>query len=231
MEPSSSNNGAPSGLSLSEGLVRTLRHEIGDFLQTVYSSAAILQARLPSSSNLERTVVANLRARAEACKHLLDTVHDIVFPITLALEPVALAEVADRLIVDAVARYPHLDIRTEGTDVPTIRGDAQRLVQVGNWLLENACQCAHSQVRFRTAVRPGRQEVTWLVTDDGPAVSADQMEHLFDTFTTSRRGTLALGLGPVRKVVELHGGRVEPTNSGEHGFSVLVVLPVEPPEM
>jgi nitrogen-specific signal transduction histidine kinase len=230
MEPSSSDNGVPPGLSLPEGLVRTLRHEIGDFLQTVYSSAAILQARLPSSSNLERTVVANLRARAEACKHLLDTVHDVVFPITLTPETVMLADVAARLVADAVVRYPHLDIRAEAERVPAIRGDGSRLVQAGNWLLENACQSARSQVRFRTVAGPAPRQVSWIVTDDGPAVAAEQVEHLFDTFITSRRGTLALGLGPVRKIVTLHGGRVEAT-SGEGGFSVRVILPEEPPEL
>ena len=30
-----------------EALARTLRHEIGDFLQKVYASVAILQTRLP----------------------------------------------------------------------------------------------------------------------------------------------------------------------------------------
>jgi signal transduction histidine kinase len=230
MDTSASNNGAPGVPSLPEGLVRTLRHEIGDFLQTVYSSAAILQARLPTSSNLERTVVANLRARAEACKHLLDTIHDVVFPITLTLEPMSAVEVAARLVAEAAARYPHLDIRAEADTVPPIRGDAQRLTQVGNVLLENACQSAQSEVHFRTVSVPGRPEIAWVVSDDGPAVSDEQRDRLFDTFSTTRRGTLGLGLGPVNKVVMLHGGRVEVANPTEGGFSVQVVLPINPPE-
>ena len=44
------------------------------------------------------------------------------------------------------------------------------------------------------------------------------------------RGTLGLGLGPVSKVVMLHGGRVEAANPGEGGFTVHVVLPIDPPE-
>jgi signal transduction histidine kinase len=224
-----SSNGVPAGPNLSENLVRTLRHEIGDFLQTVYSSAAILQARLPTSSNLERTVVANLRARAEACKHLLDTIHDVVFPITLSLESLTLADLSARLVAEATARFPHLEIRAEAEPVPTIRGDSARLVQVGNALLENACQSARSKVEFRTAAVPGRPEVAWIVTDDGPSVPDDQLDQMFDTFSTSRRGTLGLGLGPVNKIVMLHGGRVEAANT-EGGFRVRAVLPVEPPE-
>lgn len=213
--------------SLVEGIVRTLRHEIGDFLQTVYSTAAILQARLPAGPSLERNVVTNLRARAEVCKHLLDTVHDVVFPISLSIESVQPAEVATQLATRLSARYPHLDLRDEADENPTIQADPQRLLLVGNWLVENACQSAASVVRIHTASGPAPGEVTWTVSDDGPGLSPEQMAHLFDTFTLSRRGTLGLGLGPVRKVVDQHGGRVEAANRPGGGLLVRVVLPTE----
>lgn len=224
----SSANGPPPPLA--EGLVRTLRHEIGDFLQSVYSSVAILQARLPASASLERTIVANLRTRAETCKHLLDTVHDVVFPVTLAHELVRLPQLAAELAAQAAARYAHLDVRAEAEEVPPVQGDAARLQQVGSWLLENACHAAKSRVRLRTVAGPGPGEVSWLVSDDGPALAPEQKERLFDTFTTTRRGTLGLGLGAVRKVVTLHGGRVEADNGPEGGVVVHVTLLAEAPE-
>jgi signal transduction histidine kinase len=143
---------------------------------------------------------------------------------------VNLAELAAQLVTEASARYPHLDIRVEAAELASIRGDAQRLLLVGNRLLENACQAARSQVRMHLAAAPTRNAIEWTVTDDGPALSEDLLERLFDTFTTSRRGTLGLGLGPVRKVVLLHGGHVEAENRPEGGLSVRVMLPREPPQ-
>jgi signal transduction histidine kinase len=226
---SAANNESPEP-HLAEHLVRTLRHEIGDFLQTVYSTAAILQARLPAGQGLERTIVANLLARAEVCKHLLDTVHDIVLPLPLAPESVRLADLAKKLAVAAAARYPHLDVRAETEETRPLQGDGQRLLLVGNWLLENACQSATGQVRIRTVAGPGPDEVSWIVTDDGPGLSAEQLGHLFDTFTLSRRGTLGLGLGAVRRMVQQHGGQVEAAEQPTGGLTVRVVLPREQPE-
>src|SRR5262245_1200892 len=69
--------------NLPEALARTLRHEVGDLLQTVYATVAILQERLPRDWSLERRVLTDLRGRAEVCKNLLDNVHDLVCPVSL----------------------------------------------------------------------------------------------------------------------------------------------------
>jgi hypothetical protein len=53
---------------LVETIARTLRHDVGDLLQTVYSTAGIHQTRLPRDQNLERRLLADPRTRAETCK-------------------------------------------------------------------------------------------------------------------------------------------------------------------
>jgi len=222
-------NGPGADPDLAQGLVRTLRHEVGDFLQTVYSTVAILQNRLPAPMTLERTVVANLRSRAETCKHLLDLLHDFVCPVTLTLLPMHPAELAAKLTAAAAARHPHLDIRAEAAESPEIRADPQRLQHIASCLLDNACQSAAKEVRFHTRPGPVAGEVEWLVCDDGPGVAPDQMAHLFDVFSTARRGTLGLGLGAVRKLVALHGGRAWAENPASGGLHVHVLLPHAPP--
>lgn len=212
-----------------EGLTRTLRHEIGDFLQTVYSTAAILQGRLPESMALERTVVKNLRERAETCRHLLDTLHDLVLPVVLAPAPMHPAELAAKLTNTAAARYPHLTLRAEADGSPEVQADPQRLMHMGMSLLDHACQSAASEVLFRTKSGPAPGDMHWIVSDDGAAVPPELLPHLFDAFSTSRRGTLGLGLGAVHKLATLHGGRVWAENPSRGGLAVHVVLPRHPP--
>ena len=79
--------GQRSNRTLPEALVRTIRHEVGDHLQTVYAAVAILQKRLPAEAAVERRVLADLRSRAEECKRLLDDVSDLVSPLSLSVEP------------------------------------------------------------------------------------------------------------------------------------------------
>lgn len=219
---------AAAGPSLPEVVVRTLRHEVGDLLQTVYATAAILQERLPADWSLERRIVADLRTRGEACKNLLDTVHDLVCPMTLAAEPVNLTEVAAALVGTASGRYPQLRLHAEGTAAADVTGDPKRLAQMGNLLLSHACGRAQKQVWFRT--QPGPGEVQWTVTDDGPPLPAEQLDRLFTPFTTTRHSFPTLAVALAQKIAALHGGQVRAANRPEGGFRVQVTLPMPRPK-
>src|SRR5690349_2735471 len=99
-------SGQTSARSLPEALARTLRHEVGDLLQTIYAAVAILQKRLPAEATVERRVLGDLRGRAEGCKRLLDNVSDLVSPLTLSIEDVDLTQVAAALVTAVRPRYP-----------------------------------------------------------------------------------------------------------------------------
>src|SRR5260370_23184116 len=81
-------------LSLSEALVRTMRHEMGDLLQKVYASIAILKDRLPPEREMERGVLNRLWSRSETCRRNLDAAHDFICPMSLDYQPVDLAQIA-----------------------------------------------------------------------------------------------------------------------------------------
>ena len=216
---------SPAARSLPEALVRFLRHEVGDLLQTIYATVAILQKRLPAEWNLERRILGDMRSRAEACKELLDTVHDFACPVSLALDQVDVAELTALLVDAAGAHYPQLNVKAEVAGALPLLADERRLAQVGNCLLDNACQAARQQVWFRAGKDPANGDVEWTVTDDGPGVPAEEMEHIFKPFFTTRHGHAGLGLALAQKMVLLHGGRIVAENVPEGGFRVRVVLP------
>lgn len=210
---------------LPEYLVRAIRHDVGDFLQTVYSAVALLQHRLPAEYAMERTILANLRVRAGSCKELLDTLHDFVCSPGLQYGPVQLAELTEELIKVARVRNTHLQIRLEAEGSYPLNADGPRLSHAGNLMLANACQAARREVVFRVARGASANEVEWTVRDDGPNLTAEQLETVFRPFPISRRGTLEVGLAPARQIVLLHGGRMTASNLPGNGFQVQVYLP------
>ena len=68
-------------------------------------------------------------------------------------------------------------------------------------------------------------ECELAVSDDGPGMAADQLEHIFERFTrgdaglTQHVGGTGLGLAISKSLVELHGGTIaaESTPAGLHG--------------
>src|SRR5438093_6143915 len=93
--------GKPAPGNMPELITRTLRHEVGDLLQTLYATVAILQRRLPADWIQERRVLSDLRARAESCKNLLDIAHDYACTLGLSYAEVDLRELTARLVAAA----------------------------------------------------------------------------------------------------------------------------------
>ena len=208
-------------------LLRLLRHELGGFLQTVYSTVAVLQRKLPSEWDAEHAMVDNLKCQAEECKVLLDTVHDSVFPTApLTWEPVDLGPLTHMLAARARRRYAHLDVNADAPETPSlVMGDREQIMRLGSLLLTSACATARRRVEIRTLPHAEAKEVEWLVTGDDGWLPADGDPDPLASLVLSRRGHLELGLAPARHVVDAHGGRIAVRRMPGGGQSVSVILP------
>lgn len=214
--------------TFSEALTRILRHEVGDLLQSVYATVAILQKRLPPEMELERRLLADLRTRAEGCRDLLDAVHDYACPLLLSPEPVDPGEVAEKLVAEAKARFGQLSVRAQVERGPTIQADVRRLEQLGRAILRNACESARQNVLFQSSPGP-RGGVTWTISDDGPGLPPEELARIGTPFRNTQHGHIGLGIALARKLLLLHGGEFTAANRPEGGLRVQMRLPSNPP--
>jgi signal transduction histidine kinase len=213
--------------NLAEMVVRTLRHEVGDLLQSVYSAVAILQERLPRGPTLERTILADLRGRAEICKNELDAAHDLICPLHLNLDEVDVGEVASSIAASFSLRFPALQVVCETVRPLKVQADAQRLTQAGNLLMMSLCQAARSRVDVNARWREGGGAVEWSFRHDGSPPGADQMSWLSAPFRTTRHARFGLGLAFAARILELHGGQMKASVSPEGGFQIVLDLPCD----
>jgi len=126
-------------------------------------------------------------------------------------------------------------------DVPKLSrrvlGDHVRLTQVVTNLLNNAAKYTpdHGHIHLSVGVDAARDRLVLQVRDDGRGITQDMLPRIFDIFIQSRdelgraSDGLGIGLNLVRRIVELHGGRVLAASAGlGSGSEFTVELPLVP---
>ncbi len=143
--------------------------------------------------------------------------------------PPLLAEVVEEQRAVAGDREHRLDLDVSGTLGP-VRGHRRLLREAVANLVGNAVKYTpdggHILVRGRSAGGVVRVEVR----DDGPGIPAGEVDRLFDDFVRQRpsRGSgTGLGLSIVRRVADLHGGRVTVRTAPGSGSRFAIELPTE----
>ena len=149
-------------------------------------------------------------------------------------EDVAMAAVAREAVALAAGRLEEKGIVVEiPEDLPTVRADRLRVVELVQNLVENA-------IRFMGDSSDPRLVFGWRDRADGPVVfvrdtgiGIEPAHHetvfgLFDKLDPATDGT-GVGLALARRIVEVHGGRIWIESPGHgHGTTVCFTLPAAP---
>ena len=112
---------------------------------------------------------------------------------------------------------------------PFVRGDRVQLQQVFANLAINAIQAMADHGERLLIIRTAQVEPKTIyaeVEDTGPGISARQLHHLFQSFFTTKKAGMGVGLAICRSIVESHGGRLGATNlPGGRGARFHFTLP------
>ncbi len=113
-----------------------------------------------------------------------------------------------------------------------VLADRDALLLVFNNLIENAIKYTPEGGSVRVRVGGDAMYVTFRVKDDGIGMSAEDRGKVFDEFYRARNAHTAnipgtgLGLSLVKRITELHQGKVEVISEPEKGSEFTVSLPV-----
>jgi len=218
-------------------LIRNLAHEIKNPLGGLRGSAQLLereldQLRLPGARSGElREYTQVIIKEADRLQRLMDRM--LTPHRTPHLEPLGIHEVLERVRSLIKAEFAIEIQRDYDPSIPEIVGDREQLIQAVLNIARNAAQSGAKGITFRTrAVRQitilrqrHRLALELQVVDDGPGVSEEIQDRIFNPLVSGREGGTGLGLSLAQTFVQYHQGVIEfESRPGRTIFRILLPL-------
>ncbi|MBN8639489.1 MAG: GAF domain-containing protein [Anaerolineae bacterium] len=213
--------------------VSFVAHELKNPLTSIRGySDVLLTGRGGSLNDMQRNFLATIRANAERMNTIVSDLNDVTKLQTNNMQ-ITLSAISPRNVVTETLRPLQKQIEDKGQnlvvdvpdEIPLIRGDQNRLIQVLTNLVSNAHKYTPQQgdINVRTYVdrslrdnkgRPLPAMVHFSVKDSGIGMSAEDLARLFTPYFRSdnplareQPGT-GLGLTITRGLVQRHGGDI-----------------------
>jgi signal transduction histidine kinase len=219
-------------MSAMGALVAGVAHEVRNPLFGILSVLDAMDARFGEQDNLRRYFPV-LRDEASRLTRLMQDLMEYGRPPNRELTPAPVGEVLAEALRHNESLAASNGVRLVGRfpdDLPPVRLDRDRLVQVFQNLLENAIQHSRpaDEVILETHVfgTNGEPWIECVVADSGPGFPPDDLPHVFEPFFTRRHGGTGLGLSIVHQIAQEHGGEIVAANRPEGGALMTVRLPV-----
>jgi signal transduction histidine kinase len=111
-------------------------------------------------------------------------------------------------------------------DAPAVVSlDGNRLQQALINLLQNALDAAPGQ-RVLATLTQDCSDLVYDIRDHGPGIAEADRTRIFEPFFTTRARGTGLGLAIAKRIVELHGGRIDVDDAAGGGARVSVRIPL-----
>jgi signal transduction histidine kinase len=224
-------------------MAAAIAHEVKNPLASIEVMAGVLRRQFRDTDDA-REQLDDIIKEAKMANAIVVEVLEYVRPIQLQPERVRLEDVLTESLSIAEGKIPRGGIRFDisvNPDVPDITADAHQLRQLFANLIANAFEAMNGKghVSIKAALVQGDVEpldgthalpasVRIELRDDGPGISADDLERIFSPFFTTKPQGTGLGLAIVRKMVNAHDGRIHASSAPGRGTTFTVTLPVTP---
>ncbi|HMF19388.1 MAG TPA: PAS domain S-box protein [Gemmataceae bacterium] len=212
-------------------MVAGLAHESRNALQLSQACLELLECKLDDQPELQG-LVRDVQKSQDHLHRLYEEVRGYAAPMILKRETCQLNDVLqdtwEQLTLLRQDRVAHLQQRMEGLDL-VCKVDRLALGQVFRNILENSLNACQDPVQIKAnwseVHRNGHHEVRVSLSDNGPGMSPETQQRLFEPFFTTRTQGTGLGMAIAKRIVEAHDGQIAVAGEIGAGTEILITLP------
>jgi signal transduction histidine kinase len=219
-----------------DAFASSISHDLSAPLRHIMGYADILEMRLKPS--LDPKDMGHLEKIASAARHLHSLIHDVLVFSKMGRSEIHKTRIPLSSLLDATRARLEPDMRGRaiawraGTDA-TLWGDPTMLQLVLFNLISNALKFTRlrEHALIEIGARPGPDETTVFVSDNGVGFDEREKDKLFGLFQRLHDREdfegHGVGLAHVRRIIAKHGGRTWAEGRPGRGATFYFSLPVE----
>ncbi len=176
-----------------------------------------------------------INKEAMRCEKIISELLNLANPKVKEIASVNLSSLCDEILVFIFHDKEKREIKIEKSyqpDIPDILADPVQLKQALLNILINSCQAlkgkevAIIKIKiFQTEKSSGNLKI--IIEDNGPGISSQILDKVFEPFVTMRKGGTGLGLSITRRIVDAHGGDIKISTIKPSGTAVEITLPIK----
>jgi two-component system nitrogen regulation sensor histidine kinase GlnL len=221
-------------------LAAGLAHEIKNPLGGIKGAAQLLERELPVGSELCDYTGIMLK-EVQRVNRIVEELLELASPRPFRPSRVNLHKtIGDILILQKrAAGKKNINFQQQfDPSIPPLLGDESLLIQLFLNLIKNAVEAVRDNGIIRVTSRvvadysmtqKGERRARMVaieISDDGPGIQQDDMEHLFTPFFTTKPNGTGLGLAICHKIVSEHRGMIKVDSDPTKGTTFTVMLPL-----
>jgi len=223
-------------------MAAAIAHELKNPLAGIEVTAGLVRRQIPDSADLQG-LLTDIISEAKMANAIVLEMLEFVRPIRLEVERTSIAQVLHDSVRTAESKVSRRDVgvtMSVEAHLPLIHGDHHQLTRLFTNLLINAFEALDGRGMVSISASAGPPEddhpgtpdappvptIIVEVADDGPGVSPEIIDRIFNPFFTTKAQGSGLGLAIVRKIVDAHDGRIDVTSSPEGRTCFRVTLPM-----
>lgn len=234
-------------------LAAGVAHEVRNPLAILEMSIGFLAGQSPPDET--RAILDEMSSAVHSASQIITELMDLTSSREMGMREINLNAVLEKSLVSLQARLElsKISVHKElARDLPPCRADEVRIQQIVHNILMNACDAMEgggklevktlsrllgkSEVAYDAGdrsgarMREGESVVVVEITDAGTGIAPEHLAKLYEPFfSTKPTGKhIGLGLTVAKKMVELHGGKIQVRNRESGGAQATLILRCAP---
>jgi signal transduction histidine kinase len=220
---------------LSASIAHELKQPLGSILTNTETAELILKSPSPDFAELKEILV-DIRRDDLRANEVLRRMRSFLKRTPFETKEVDLNDLAREAFAFLSIQASSCNVALYLNESPErlrVRGDPIQLQQVIINLVVNSIDAMASIPYGRTVIgrteKNGGSSAEISISDSGPGIPQEKLNHVFDPFYTTKEQGVGMGLSIARTIIQAHQGRIWAENQAEGGAVFHLSLPLAIP--